>query len=149
MVGYVTVSESSSGSISLSNTLPLIYLFSLTDARSLTAVGSSLTAPIVTEMVAMSVPPCPSDISYVRVSVLVKFSWGVYTTPPEAIVAEPSVPLLTSVMVSGSISGSVALSKTSMVIGVSSLVEIVSSIASGASFRPSTVMVTILVSDPP
>ena len=49
------------------------------------AVGSSLTPVTVIQRSAVAMPPCPSVMVYVRVSVPLKSSLGVHATSPETI----------------------------------------------------------------
>jgi len=69
--------------------------------------------------------------------------------PSSLITTLPFAGVVVSVMVSGSLSGSESLSRTAIVTGVSSSELSASSTATGASFVPPIVTVTIAVSNPP
>ncbi len=74
----VSVSPTSGATLSLPSTFTEVGdEFWSTVIASSTAVGGSFTLVTVTETTALSVPPFPSLIAYVKLSVPLKFAFGV------------------------------------------------------------------------
>ena len=79
-----------------------------------------------------------------KLSVPLKLAFGVYVKlPSDASVTVPFVALVPSVAVSVPVSTSVSFPSTLPLIGASSVVAAVSFAATGASFTPVTVIVTV------
>ena len=125
------VSVGPSMSVSLPSTLSDTGLSSSVDIASLTAVGGSLTAEMLTLTVPM-VACAPSETVYVKVSVPLKFGFGVYVQLVAVHATLPFVPFVLPTTVSVSHSGSVSFATGLTAPGVSSLVLIVSLNALGA-----------------
>ena len=135
----VTVKGSPSTSLSSSKTTIFVGVSSTIVALSSTATGGSFTAVTDTETVALSVPPRPSEMTYVIVVVPLKFVSGKNSNvPSELIDTLPSL-LEAVVIVRGSPSGSLSSSKTTIVAVVSSAMVAVSPTAIGASLMTSNV----------
>jgi hypothetical protein len=96
-------------------------------------------------IVAVSLPPLPSEIVYVNESEPKKFAFGVYVTVLPLVVTVPLDADPTPVIVSGLPSGSVSFVRGLNVMGVSSGVVRESFTASGPSFTEFTVTVTVAV----
>ena len=120
----------------------------------LTTSGLSLTFSTVTLTVAVAVPPLPSDISYVKLSLPKKLALGVYFTTPLSsdqcrAVGWRRRPSIT-VNVSPTSGPSLSLASTSMTLSVLSSETVAASLlANGLSLTFSTVTLTVAVAVPP
>ena len=108
------------------------------------ATGASLIERTVTFTVAVSVPPAPSLILYVKLSDPNHSGSGEYViVNPALIVVVPFSPLVAPVIVKVSRSRSVSLDNTFITIFTSSFVVEVSSLATGLSLIGPTVTSTV------
>ena len=135
--------------MSLDNTSIVTGVSSSVEALSSLATGSSLTGATVTVTVAVLESATPSNPVYVKLSTPLKSASGVYVTSVPLLTTVPLAGWVTEPTVRASPSTSVSLDNTSIVTGVSSSVEALSSLASGSSLTEATVMVTVAVSVPP
>ena len=134
-----------STSESLPSTLIVTDMSSSVVALSFTATGASFTAVTVTVTVAVSVS-IPSLSVYLKLSVPLKFAAGVYCSWPDGkVVTVPFAGCVTLATLWLGPSTSVSLLRTEIVTGVSSVVDAVSSPATGASFSASTETDTVVV----
>src|SRR5881394_37443 len=149
VVALVMVSESPSRSVSLSSGAMVIGTSSGVVAVSSSATGGSLTGVTITVTVAEPVPPLPSLIVYGMVVVPTKLVDGVKSrlVPPTTTIVPLVVvaPVITKVSPSKSLS----LASGAMVIGTSSGVVALSSVATGGSFTAVTLMLTTAVEQSP
>src|SRR3990167_502422 len=135
-------------SLSFEITLKLVFIeSSLTVAVSGLATGTSFTEMIVINTLPLSVPPLPSEIVYVNVSLPNRLAVGVNTRIPEVLVYVPSVDGDTFVRGSTLFSISVSSDSRLTEAELSSFMLNVLSFATGASFTAVTVTDTVAVDD--
>ena len=140
---------SASGSLSLSSTGTAINVSRSVVALSSWATGGSFTGATATKTIAVSVPPPPSEMVYVNWSTPLKPGAGVYTMVEPSFHTVPFSANVTDSTTMVSPSGSLSLSRTGIVTGISSSVTALSSSADGGAFTPATDTVTVAVSVPP
>src|SRR5215471_10557924 len=135
-------------STSAAPTLPKITVSWLVLTSTSFVVGASFTAATLTVTWALLLWATPSVATYEKSAVPLKFAFGAKVTVPFPFkTAVPPTPLVTEKMESGSLSASVSLPRRSeawKVTGVSSVADNgPSSCATGASFTPTTLTVTV------
>ena len=142
----VSLASSVAGAIvSAVSSLVVVVLF--------TATGASLTAATFSVTVAVEVAPLPSEMVYVKLASPSKLAVGVNSTSLPTMDTVPfTAPCTLAIATTsaGSTSSSLPSSEAAVMdSGVSSVAASTSARASGASFTPPTLTVTVFVAKPP
>ncbi len=148
-VALVTLSVSPSASLAPFNKLKLSGVSSSVVATESGATGGSFTGLTVSIKVTVVTPPLPSSKVYVIVTSPLKSAGGVYVIVPSGLTTTVPTDAVAPVTVTVSPSTSDAPPNTFSVTGVSSFVEPVVTVPTGASFTFVTVTVIVAIAVPP